>query len=100
MENSNVNRLIQASQSIFFPLKSLTRVLVSSADVIHAWTIPSMGVKVDALPGRLNQCFIFPKRVGSYTGQCSEICGANHSFIPIVAESLVPTDFIKKLKEL
>jgi heme/copper-type cytochrome/quinol oxidase subunit 2 len=56
---------------------------VSSTDVIHAFSVPGLGLKVDALPGRINQLYCNPSRVGSFFGQCSEICGSNHSFIPI-----------------
>lgn len=82
------NRVIIPS---FFPL----RLLVSSADVIHSWTIPSFGIKMDAVPGRINQFCFSTKRSGVFFGQCSEICGANHSFIPIVLESLPFKNFIK-----
>jgi len=71
---------------------------VTSADVIHSWAIPSMGCKVDALPGRLNQIYVLPKRLGLFTGQCSEICGTNHSFMPILAWVLSSKEFIKKIK--
>jgi len=62
---------------------------VTRADVIHSWTIPAIGIKVDAIPGRLNQLGFIPIRPGVFYGQCSEICGANHSFIPIAME-IVP----------
>jgi len=58
--------------------------LITSADVLHSWSIPSFGIKVDACPGRLNQATLFIKRPGLYFGQCSEICGINHGFMPIV----------------
>ena len=60
--------------------------LVTSADVIHSWTVPSLGIKVDAIPGRLNYLTTSTLYSGVYYGQCSEICGSNHSFIPIVVE--------------
>jgi cytochrome c oxidase subunit 2 len=74
----------------FFPV----RFLVSSSDVIHSWTIPSFGVKIDAVPGRINQFCFSRKRRGVFFGQCSEICGANHRFIPIVLESVKFNKFI------
>jgi len=61
---------------------------VTAADVLHSWAIPSLGVKVDACPGRLNQVFLFLKRQGTFYGQCSEICGVNHGFMPIVLQSV------------
>jgi cytochrome c oxidase subunit 2 len=57
--------------------------LITSTDVIHSFSVPSLGLKVDALPGRINQIFSAPSRIGIFFGQCSEICGSNHSFIPI-----------------
>nr|UPL66013.1 cytochrome c oxidase subunit II [Myrmedobia distinguenda] len=80
-------RLLDVDNRMILPMNSQIRILVSSADVIHSWTIPSLGVKVDATPGRLNQNSILMNRPGVMYGQCSEICGANHSFMPIVLES-------------
>nr|YP_010610658.1 cytochrome c oxidase subunit II [Cirroteuthis muelleri]WAP91413.1 cytochrome c oxidase subunit II [Cirroteuthis muelleri] len=79
-------RLLETDHHLIVPVKTNTRMIISSADVIHSWTIPSLGVKVDAVPGRLNQLMIFPLRPGLFYGQCSEICGANHSFMPITLE--------------
>ena len=72
------------------PSQTSIRVLVTAADVLHSWTIPVMGIKADAVPGRLNQVNFFSDRTGVYFGQCSEICGSNHRFIPIAVEC-VPT---------
>nr|WIL79799.1 cytochrome c oxidase subunit II [Neohydnus sinensis] len=88
-------RLLDVDNRIMIPFKSQIRMLVSSADVIHSWTIPSMGVKIDATPGRLNQVSFTSERTGLFYGQCSEICGANHSFMPIVLESISPKFFLK-----
>jgi cytochrome c oxidase subunit 2 len=82
------------------PINTSVRILLTSADVIHSWALPSLGVKVDALPGRLNQLFLLSKRLGIYTGQCSEICGANHSFIPVIILVQNSNEFIKKIKTL
>lgn len=71
------------------------RFMVSRADVIHSWTIPSLGFKLDAVPGRINQFCSLVKTNGVFFGQCSEICGANHSFMPIVLEVLSRKDFYK-----
>jgi len=100
IENSNSYRLLKTSRIVYIPIIATTRALVSSMDVIHSWAIPSMGVKVDALPGRLNQTFVSTKRLGLFSGQCSEICGMNHSFMPILLQSLSPHEFIKKIKDL
>jgi len=83
LEGSKINRLLKTRETINIPTNTNTRILVSSSDVIHSWTVPSLGVKVDALPGRLNQVTILIKHMGLIVGQCSEICGINHSFIPI-----------------
>nr|AYR05141.1 cytochrome c oxidase subunit 2 [Coleoptera sp. ACP-2013] len=88
-------RLLDVDNHMIIPFKSQIRILVSSTDVIHSWTIPSLGVKIDATPGRLNQSTFFSTRPGLFYGQCSEICGANHSFMPIVAEIISPNFFIK-----
>nr|QIT06532.1 cytochrome c oxidase subunit 2 [Sminthurides bifidus] len=88
-------RLIEVDNRIVLPFNTQIRNLVSSADVLHSWTIPSLGVKVDAIPGRLNQLSFNMNRPGLFYGQCSEICGANHSFMPISIESVNHKDFIK-----
>nr|APX39670.1 cytochrome c oxidase subunit 2 [Chaetocnema depressa] len=94
-EMNNFNfRLLDVDNRITLPFKSHIRMLVTAADVIHSWTIPSLGVKIDATPGRLNQISFFINRTGIFYGQCSEICGANHSFMPIVLESISPKHFI------
>nr|YP_010397618.1 cytochrome c oxidase subunit II [Galerucella nipponensis]YP_010483414.1 cytochrome c oxidase subunit II [Galerucella birmanica]UQJ77621.1 cytochrome c oxidase subunit II [Galerucella nipponensis]UVV35474.1 cytochrome c oxidase subunit II [Galerucella birmanica] len=88
-------RLLDVDNRIVVPFESNIRMLITSADVIHSWTIPSLGVKVDATPGRLNQVSFSLNRSGLFYGQCSEICGSNHSFMPIVIESISPNYFSK-----
>nr|YP_009727746.1 cytochrome c oxidase subunit II [Rhinoestrus usbekistanicus]QHX99785.1 cytochrome c oxidase subunit II [Rhinoestrus usbekistanicus] len=88
-------RLLDVDNRVIIPTNSYIRIMVTAADVIHSWTIPSLGVKVDGTPGRLNQTNFFINRPGLYFGQCSEICGANHSFMPIVIESIPLKYFIK-----
>jgi heme/copper-type cytochrome/quinol oxidase subunit 2 len=63
-------------------------VIITAADVLHCWAVPSLGIKLDAVPGRLNQVAFLANREGVYYGQCSEICGANHAFMPIVVEAV------------
>ena len=87
-------RLLEVDHRVVLPTETDIRVLVTSADVIHSWTVPSLGVKADAIPGRLNQLRFFIKRPGIFYGQCSEICGANHSFMPIVVEAIPLKDFM------
>lgn len=91
-------RLLDVDNRIILPINNQIRILVTATDVLHSWTIPSLGVKIDANPGRLNQTNFFINRPGLYFGQCSEICGANHRFIPIVIES-VPSNFFVKWVE-
>nr|YP_009232197.1 cytochrome c oxidase subunit 2 [Rhynchocinetes durbanensis]AMA20509.1 cytochrome c oxidase subunit 2 [Rhynchocinetes durbanensis] len=86
-------RLLNTDNHIIVPVNTQFRILTTSSDVIHSWTIPSLGVKADAVPGRLNQTSFSVNRVGLFFGQCSEICGANHSFMPITLESVPSNDF-------
>nr|APX39250.1 cytochrome c oxidase subunit 2 [Gonioctena leprieuri] len=93
-------RLLDVDNRVVVPFESQIRMLVTAADVIHSWTIPSLGVKIDATPGRLNQTSFSTNRSGLFYGQCSEICGANHSFMPIVIESISPKYFIKWISKM
>lgn len=81
-------RLLEVDNSLVLPINTHIRVLVTANDVLHCWAIPSLGVKIDAVPGRINQTSIFIKRSGVFRGQCSEICGINHGFMPIVVEGV------------
>jgi len=87
-------RLLEVDNRVILPIQTHIRVLVTSADVIHSWAIPSFGIKVDACPGRLSQASLFIKREGLYFGQCSEICGINHAFMPIAVKSVKPDIFL------
>nr|BAB46936.1 cytochrome oxidase II [Nipponoluciola cruciata]BAB46937.1 cytochrome oxidase II [Nipponoluciola cruciata]BAB46938.1 cytochrome oxidase II [Nipponoluciola cruciata]BAB46939.1 cytochrome oxidase II [Nipponoluciola cruciata]BAB46940.1 cytochrome oxidase II [Nipponoluciola cruciata] len=93
-------RLLEVDNRLVLPVNTQIRMMVSSSDVIHSWTIPSSSVKIDATPGRLNQTTFFMNRTGVFFGQCSEICGTNHSFMPIVVESVLPKYFISWVKNL
>lgn len=88
-------RLLEVDNRILVPNEFPMRVLVTSTDVIHSWTVPSLGVKMDAVPGRIRQLCFITKRTGIFFGQCSEICGANHRFMPICLESISIKDFLK-----
>nr|YP_009538080.1 cytochrome c oxidase subunit II [Limenitis cleophas]AYN60862.1 cytochrome c oxidase subunit 2 [Limenitis cleophas] len=94
--NNNLSnfRLLDVDNRIILPMNNQIRILITATDVIHSWSIPSLSVKVDANPGRLNQTSFFINRSGIFFGQCSEICGANHSFMPIVIESIPIKNFI------
>nr|YP_010710147.1 cytochrome c oxidase subunit II [Stephanitis nashi]WCS41447.1 cytochrome c oxidase subunit 2 [Stephanitis nashi] len=91
-------RLLDVDNRVIMPYKTPTRMLITSSDVIHSWTIPSLGIKIDATPGRLNQGTIYMNRPTLMFGQCSEICGSNHSFMPIVLESTSMEMFVKWIK--
>lgn len=91
-------RLLDVDNRVILPINSQIRILVSAADVIHSWTIPALGVKIDGTPGRLNQSSFIINRPGLFFGQCSEICGANHRFMPIVVESTYLNYFINWIK--
>ncbi len=97
LENGHF-RLLEVDNRVILPYLTQVRLLVTAGDVIHSWTIPSLGIKADAIPGRLNQLNVFFNRPGVFYGQCSEICGANHSFIPITVEAVSPTDFLSWVK--
>nr|YP_009689710.1 cytochrome c oxidase subunit 2 [Wyeomyia confusa]QEE94452.1 cytochrome c oxidase subunit 2 [Wyeomyia confusa] len=92
---TNGFRLLDVDNRIILPFNNQIRILVTASDVLHSWTIPSLGIKIDATPGRLNQTNFFMNQPGLFFGQCSEICGANHSFMPIVIESIPMNYFIK-----
>lgn len=76
-------RLLKTDQPLYTPCRVWTRFLISSRDVIHSWAIPSLGIKCDAIPGRLNEIVSFINQSGEYFGQCSELCGINHGFMPV-----------------
>jgi len=82
-------RLLFADSSVVVPAQLVLRFLITAADVLHSWAIPAWGLKADAVPGRLNMLSTYLERPGVFYGQCSEICGSNHSFIPIIAEVYV-----------
>lgn len=81
--NTSHPRLLGCDREFFLPVGVIRRLLITSVDVIHCFAVPSLGLKVDAFPGRINQLFVNPSRLGVYYGECSEICGSNHSFMPI-----------------
>lgn len=79
-------RLIEVDNRVVLPVATHIRVLITSADVLHSWAVPSFGIKLDACPGRISETSLFVKRTGVFYGQCSEICGVNHGFMPIVVQ--------------
>lgn len=87
-------RLLEVDNRTVLPINTQIRIIITAADVIHSWTVPALGVKADAIPGRLNQTRFLISRPGLFYGQCSEICGANHRFMPIVIERVSTNSFL------
>ncbi len=95
-------RLLATDKPIVVPVDTTVRVLLTAADVIHAWAMPSFGVKIDAVPGRLNETWFRATKTGIYYGQCSELCGVGHGFMPIeirVVEKDVFQQWVERAKE-
>lgn len=96
MEKYNVTRetwLLQTDTEVVVPVGKSIRLQVTAADVIHSWTIPAFGVKMDGVPGRLNETWFRVDRPGKYFGQCSELCGKDHSYMPIVVRALPQDEY-------
>lgn len=91
-------RLLLVDNPVVLPVDTHIRVIITSRDVIHSWAVPSFGIKVDACPGRLNQAFLFIKRQGVFYGQCSELCGVYHGYMPIVVKAVSHDDYILWIK--
>jgi cytochrome c oxidase subunit 2 len=87
-------RLLEVDNRVVLPVNTHIRVIVTAADVLHSWTVPSLGVKCDGVPGRLNQLSMFIQREGIFYGQCSELCGVNHGFMPIVVEAVSLDEYV------
>lgn len=81
-------RLLEVDNRLHLPIEINIRLLITSGDVLHSWAVPSLGIKLDACPGRLNQTSVYLKRPAVFYGQCSEICGINHGFMPIVINAV------------
>jgi cytochrome c oxidase subunit 2 len=86
-------RLLATDNEVVIPVGTAIRILITSEDVIHSWAVPALGVKTDANPGRLNETWIQADRPGIYYGQCSELCGINHGFMPIAVRAVAKEDF-------
>ncbi len=88
-------RLLETDNAVVLPVDTTIRVIVTAENVLHAWAIPSFGVKIDAVPGRLNETWVRIEREGTYYGQCSELCGVNHGFMPIMVRAVSKDEFAK-----
>jgi len=93
-------RLLEVDNSLRIPADTHARLVVLSTDVIHDFAVPSLGLKIDAMPGRLNQTSLLTEREGTFYGQCSELCGVNHGFMPIVVESLSLEEYLTWLSSM
>ena len=92
-------RLLEVDNRVILPTDTHIRVVITATDVLHSWAVPSLGVKMDAVPGRLNQVGMFIQREGVYYGQCSELCGVNNGFMPIVVEAVSVEDYMTWIKD-
>jgi cytochrome c oxidase subunit 2 len=93
-------RLLEVDNRLVLSTNLTTRFLIGSADVLHSFSVADLGFKVDATPGRLNQILTFISRPGIYYGQCSELCGTNHGFMPIVIQAVTPTTYLNYIDKI
>ena len=92
-------RLLDVDNKVIIPVDCHIRLIITGADVIHSFAVPSLGLKIDAVPGRLNQSSIIAERTGTFYGQCSEICGIYHGFMPITIEAVPVLDYLNWVNE-
>jgi cytochrome c oxidase subunit 2 len=92
-------RLLEVDNHVVLPIGTTIRVITTAQDVIHSWAVPAFGVKVDSVPGRLNQLWFKIERPGMYYGQCSELCGTNHGFMPIQVEAVTKERYAQWVEE-
>jgi len=97
--NKGEFRLLTVDHPIVLPVYTHIRVIITSMDVLHSWAVPALGIKVDGCPGRLNQAFVFLKREGVYYGQCSELCGVSHGYMPIVVKGVNLQEYLAWISE-
>jgi len=95
--NLGDHRLLEVTEQVVLPINTYIRILVSSADVLHSFALPNLGLKADAVPGRLNQLSVYIKRQGVFYGQCSEICGVSHGMMPITVRAVEMEDYLRWL---
>jgi len=93
----NQPRLLTVDNEIVVPVNKVVKVLITANDVLHAWALPSFGVKRDAVPGRINETWFKAEKIGTYYGQCSELCGIQHAFMPITVRVVSEEEYIKWL---
>jgi cytochrome c oxidase subunit 2 len=96
--NYNQFRLLDVDNYVVLPLGVYIRLNITAADVLHSWAVPSLGIKIDAVPHRINSGIVFLERLGIFYGQCSEICGVNHGFMPIAVKSVQIKNYLNWLQ--
>ena len=92
-------RLLATDNVVVVPVNKVVKVLITANDVLHAWALPSFGVKRDAMPGRINETWFKAEKVGTYYGQCSELCGIKHAFMPIAVKVVSEEEYQEWLSE-
>ena len=92
-------RLLEVDNEVVVPVNKVVKVLITANDVLHAWALPSFGVKRDAVPGRINETWFKAEKVGTYYGQCSELCGIKHAFMPITVKVVTDEEYEDWLSE-
>ena len=95
----NQPRLLTVDNEVIVPVNKVVKVLITANDVLHAWALPSFGVKRDAVPGRINETWFKAEKIGTYYGQCSELCGIKHAFMPITVKVVSEEDYQAWLTE-
>ena len=95
----NQPRLLTVDNELVVPVNKVVKVLITANDVLHAWALPSFGVKRDAVPGRINETWFKAEKVGTYYGQCSELCGIQHAFMPITVRVVTDEEYAEWLSE-
>jgi cytochrome c oxidase subunit 2 len=95
----NQPRLLTVDNEIFVPVNKVVKVMITANDVLHAWALPSFGVKRDAVPGRINETWFKAERTGTFYGQCSELCGIKHAFMPITVNVVTEEEYAKWLEK-
>nr|AUN28261.1 cytochrome c oxidase subunit 2 [Malassezia slooffiae] len=93
-------RLLDVDNNVVVPVDTNVRFVITGQDVIHSFAVPSLGIKVDAIPGRLNQVSTIIEREGLFYGQCSELCGVLHGFMPICIEAVSPAKYLEWMEEM
>tara|TARA_Y100000591_G_scaffold121681_1_gene103858 strand:- start:194 stop:1018 length:825 start_codon:yes stop_codon:yes gene_type:complete len=95
----NQPRLLAVDNAVYVPVNKVIKVMITANDVLHAWALPSFGVKRDAIPGRINETWFKADRIGTFYGQCSELCGIKHAFMPITVNVVSEEEYNKWLEE-